>query len=134
MSESRRVGGKSGPRGNPPAIRAAAPGGEHVVPVELGGRPLDGIVRALFGVTWGNARKWIGSGKVRVDGQTVLDHERPVRAGVAVILAMNAPRQTASSASKDQRGLAELDDAAIVHVDTHVVVVNKPAGVSTIPF
>ncbi|MGO8992195.1 MAG: RluA family pseudouridine synthase [Polyangiaceae bacterium] len=131
MSESRRVGGKRGPRGAPAASPAAAPGGEHTVPVELAGRPLDGIVRALFGASWGDARKWIGSGKVRVDGQTVLDHERPVRAGVAVVLAMNAPRR---SKEGGRSGPPELDDAAIVYVDTHVVVVNKPAGVSTIPF
>jgi 23S rRNA pseudouridine1911/1915/1917 synthase len=103
--------------------------GERTVPGELAGRPLDGIVRALFGVTWGAARKWIATGKVRVDGVVVLDHEKRVRQGVTVVLAMNAPRRGHGHAAR-----AELEDAAIVHVDTHVVVVNKPSGVSTIPF
>jgi 23S rRNA pseudouridine1911/1915/1917 synthase len=104
--------------------------GEKTVPQELGGRPLDGVVRALFGATWGDARKWIASGKVRVDGVTVTDHEKHVRAGVGVALVMNAPR-----APKAGRGRGtELTDDAIVHLDTHVVVVNKPAGVSTVPF
>jgi 23S rRNA pseudouridine1911/1915/1917 synthase len=106
-------------------------GGEHVVPGELAGRPLDGIVRALFGATWGDARKWIRSGKVDVDGQTVLDHERPVRAGVKVVLTMSARRR---DPRRTTGGGLELDDAAILHVDTHIVVVNKPAGISTIPF
>ncbi len=107
---------------------------EKTVPPELGGRPLDGIVRALFGATWGDARKWIASGKVRVDGVTVTDHERHVRAGVAVILAMNAPRvRTGHGQGQGARGV-ELPDDAIVHLDAHVVVVNKPAGVSTVPF
>ncbi len=108
---------------------AKLPGGEHVVPTELAGRPLDGIVRALFGVTWGNARKWIETGKVTVDGQVVLDHGRAVRAGVKVVLTMNAPKR-----GRGAREALDLDDSAIVFVDAHVVVVNKPAGVSTIPF
>ncbi len=104
---------------------------EHVVPSELGGRPIDGIVRALFGTSWGDARKWIESGKVEVDGQTVFDHGRAVRAGVRVVLAMNAPKRTKQSKTEVA---VELDDSAIVFVDAHIVVVNKPAGVSTIPF
>jgi 23S rRNA pseudouridine1911/1915/1917 synthase len=128
MTSSGRAGGAAGgARGD--GGSPAAPGGEHVVPTELGGRPLDGVLRALFGLTWGSARKWIGTGKVTVDGQVVLDHERAVRAGVVVALAMNAPKRR-----EDGRAPSALDDSAIVHVDTHVVVVNKPAGVSTIPF
>jgi 23S rRNA pseudouridine1911/1915/1917 synthase len=103
------------------------PSAEQVVPPELGGRPLDGIVRALFGATWGDARRWIASGKIQVDSQTVLDHGRGVRAGVKVVLSMNAPKRS-------KRGRGELDDAAIVFLDPHLVVVNKPAGISTIPF
>ena len=113
------------------ATKGAAKSG-HVIPPELGGRPLDGIVRALFGASWGDARKWIASGKVEVDGKIVFDHERAVRAGVAVVLKMNAPKRTKADASAG--AVTSLDDDAIVFVDAHVVVVNKPAGVSTIPF
>jgi 23S rRNA pseudouridine1911/1915/1917 synthase len=128
MSDSRsRLGSGGADDGRPRG--PGSPGGEYTVPTELGGRPLDGILRILFGLTWGNARKWIETGKVMVDGQVVLDHGRAVRAGVVVALTMNAPKRQG-----DSRTRAELDDDAIVHVDTHVVVVNKPAGVSTIPF
>jgi 23S rRNA pseudouridine1911/1915/1917 synthase len=106
-----------------------APNREYTVSKELGGKQLDGIVRALFGTTWGDARKWIRGGKVRVDGQVVLDHARAVRAGVVVSVAMNAPKPRGGGG-----GALELADDAIVYVDTHVVVVNKPAGVSTVPF
>lgn len=105
---------------------------EHVIPTELGGRPLDGVVRALFGVSWGDARKWIASGKVEVDGRLAFDHERAVRAGVTVVVKMNAPKRTKQSASAGT--VSRIDDDAVVFVDAHVVVVNKPAGVSTIPF
>jgi 23S rRNA pseudouridine1911/1915/1917 synthase len=97
----------------------------HEVPENLGGRPLDGVVRALYGATWGKARGWIASGKVSVDGRTVVDAEKRVRAGARITLAMNAPRRAAGP---------RLEDDAIVHADTHVVVVNKPAGISTIPY
>jgi 23S rRNA pseudouridine1911/1915/1917 synthase len=108
------------------------PNREYTVSPELGGKPLDGIVRALFGTSWGDARKWIRGGKVRVDGQVVVDHERAVRAGVVVQVAMNAPRPRGGRGGEG--AALELADDAIVHVDTHVVVVNKPAGVSTVPF
>jgi 23S rRNA pseudouridine1911/1915/1917 synthase len=127
MTRSGKAGSARGGGGD--GGSSAAPDGKRVVPPDLGGRPLDGIVRALFGVSWGSARKWIGTGKVTVDGQVVLDHERAVRAGVVVALAMNAPKRR-----EDSRVLSALDDSAILHLDTHVVVVNKPAGVSTIPF
>jgi 23S rRNA pseudouridine1911/1915/1917 synthase len=100
-------------------------GPEHEVPADLGGRPLDGVVRALFGATWGKARSWIASGKVSVDGRTVTEVEKRVRAGARVVLAMNAPRRAAGP---------RLEDEAVAHVDAHVVVVNKPAGISTIPY
>ncbi len=105
--------------------------GEREVPSDLAGRPLDGAVRALFGVSWGEARKWIASGKVRVDGETVTDGLKYVRAKSLLRVTMSAPKRL-----KDARGGARivLDDAAIIHMDAHVIVVNKPAGVSTIPY
>jgi 23S rRNA pseudouridine1911/1915/1917 synthase len=107
---------------------ASAPPEPRPVPPELAGRPLDGVVRALFGTTWGNARKWITTGKVHLDGERVTDATRKTRAGTLVTVVMTAPKPGKSARS------GSLDDAAIVHVDTHVVVVNKPAGVSTIPY
>jgi 23S rRNA pseudouridine1911/1915/1917 synthase len=133
MSDSRKA--FRGPSAEvAPAASKAAPGGTHVVPVELGGRPLDGIVRGLFGTSWGAARKWITTGKVQVDGQVVVDPERGVRAGVKVIVTMSAPKRSKPGQGAGRAGLHELPDTAIVHVDAHVIVVNKPAGVSTIPF
>ena len=94
------------------------------VPEELAGQPLDAVVRTLFSLSWGKARAFIESGKVRLDGATVAVATRRVRKGSAVALQMNAPRK------RDDR----LGDERVVHLDTHVVVVDKPAGVSTIPY
>jgi 23S rRNA pseudouridine1911/1915/1917 synthase len=94
------------------------------VPAELEGRPLDGVVRTLFGGSWGEARARIASGKVAVDGQTCSDAGLRVRSGMALALDMRAPKRREGA----------LPDAAIVYLDAHVVVVDKPAGLSTVPY
>ncbi len=98
----------------------------HVVPTELGGKALDAIVRALEDVTWGKARALIEKGKVRVDGQVVTQAERRFRGGVELVVDPQARKPRDHS--------LELERERIVHLDTHVVVVDKPSGISTIPF
>jgi 23S rRNA pseudouridine1911/1915/1917 synthase len=99
-----------------------------VVPPELQG-PLDRVVRALFPVaeqraSWGTARAWIAAGKVRIGGTVVTEATARVRAGAEVSLHEQARAPRA----------AEITDDAVVHVDAHLVVVAKPAGVSTVPY
>ncbi len=96
----------------------------HVVPAELGGKSLDAVVRALFEVSWGKARGYIETGKIEADGEVVTVVERRVRAGVTVSLDLAARRPRPD----------ELEKERIVFVDAHVVVVNKPAGISTVPY
>jgi 23S rRNA pseudouridine1911/1915/1917 synthase len=96
----------------------------HVVPEILAGKPLDGVVRALAGGSWGKARGLIETGKVRVDGEVVTATDRRVRAGVTIAIDPNAPKPRPD----------RLEDDRIVFVDPHVVVVDKPSGISTIPY
>src|SRR5262245_27539476 len=95
-----------------------------MVPEAVGGKPLDGIVRTLEGVPWSKARGMIETGKVRVDGQIVTDPTRRVRAGALVAGDPRAPKPRHGELSREQ----------IVHLDAHVVVVDKPAGIATIPY
>ncbi len=95
------------------------------VPAELVGHPLDAVVRALFGTTWGEARRYIERGKITVNGAVWVDPRRKVGAHATVSLTMNAPRP---------RPATDLPDKAILHVDAHLVVVNKPSGISTVPY
>ncbi len=97
----------------------------RTVTPELGNRPLDGAVRSLFDVSWGKARSYIETGKVSIDGAPCADATRRVRAGSELALTMSARRRPAEG---------DLPEGALVHVDTHVVVVNKPPGISTIPY
>ena len=101
--------------------RAPSP---QAVPRELAGEPLDAVVRAVFGTSWGKARSWIASGKVFVDGAPVTDALRRIGGAAAIELRMNAPRPRTQELARDR----------FLHVDAHVVVVSKPAGVSTIPY
>jgi 23S rRNA pseudouridine1911/1915/1917 synthase len=94
-----------------------------LVPVDLEG-PVDRVVRSLFGASWGKARTWIETGKVRVGGALVTDTTVRVRAGAEVILD--------EAARKSRAG--DLADSDVIFADTQVVVVAKPPGLSTIPY
>lgn len=96
------------------------------VPQDLGGAALDAAVRAVFELSWGRARDLVRRGKVSVDGRTATDPTRRVRAGAALAIDLAARR--AKTVATD------LPEGAIVYVDPHVVVVEKPAGINTVPF
>jgi 23S rRNA pseudouridine1911/1915/1917 synthase len=87
-------------------------------------RALDAVVRTLFDLSWNDARARITTGKVKVGDVVRIDPLFRVRDPSLVTLHMNAPRPRVPA----------LLDGAIVHVDAHVVVVDKPAGVSTVPY
>ncbi|HVJ20444.1 MAG TPA: RluA family pseudouridine synthase [Polyangiaceae bacterium] len=98
----------------------------HVVTPEQEGIALDRLLRELLpGKSWNDARKLVTSGKVSVDGQRVLEPTLRLRAGARVELRMSAPKPRAGGA---------LDGSVIVHVDSQVVVVRKPAGISSVPY
>lgn len=93
---------------------------------DLAGSALDAVVRAAFGLSWGRARDLVRRGKVLIDGKTCTEPVRYVRAGSTVSIDL-AARNTRTIAT-------DLPEGALVHVDPHVVVVEKPAGISTVPF
>jgi 23S rRNA pseudouridine1911/1915/1917 synthase len=96
-----------------------------VVPPALAGRPIDGALKVLGAMSWGDARKLVARGKVKIADTVVLDGERKVRAGDVIEIDPHARRPTAVGA---------FDKKRIVYVDPHVVVVDKPAGISTVPY
>jgi 23S rRNA pseudouridine1911/1915/1917 synthase len=103
------------------------PDRDFVIPPELHARPLDGVVRALVQVPWSEARRLVESGKVRIAGEVITSPTRKVRAGDKLALFMRAPKpQTAK--------VRELGADLVVYADPAVVVVRKPAGISTVPF
>ncbi len=110
-----------------PSSSLGSPDATWVVPPDLAGRPLDGIVRALGSLSWSEARRLIETGKIAIEGTQAMDATRRLRAGTTITRHPRAPSQKAAR-------LAELGGDLIAHLDTAVVVVRKPAGISTIPF
>jgi 23S rRNA pseudouridine1911/1915/1917 synthase len=96
-----------------------------VVSAAEAGMPLDRALRAkLDGASWGSVRRLIETGKVRVGGDRVLEPTRPLAAGESVELALNARRPSSEG----------LPASTIVYADSQVVVVEKPSGISSVPF
>jgi 23S rRNA pseudouridine1911/1915/1917 synthase len=79
--------------------------------------------RRLTGRSWNDVRRLCDSGKVRVDGEVVLDPATRVRGNQSLAVEMNAPRPRAVVAG-----------FRVVHDDAHLVVIEKPPGISSVPY
>lgn len=91
-----------------------------------GEKPLDRWLRELLpDKSWNEVRRLARTGKIFVDGAPRLDPTELVPAGAEVELRQNAPRATRTPS---------LPRRAILYVDAQVVVVEKPPGISTVPF
>ena len=91
-----------------------------------GEKPLDRWLRELLpGKSWNEVRRLSRTGKVFIDGAPLLDPTRLVAAGAEIELRQSAPRATRTPA---------LPKRAILHLDAQVVVVEKPPGISTVPY
>jgi 23S rRNA pseudouridine1911/1915/1917 synthase len=91
-----------------------------------GEKPLDRWLRELLpGKSWNELRRLSRTGKIFIDGAPLLDPNQLVAAGAEIELRQNAPRATRTPA---------LPKRSILYVDAQVVVVDKPAGISTVPY
>ena len=77
-----------------------------------------------FELPWIKARTWIDTGKVYINGTRITARDFVVAAGDRIELRMSAPKAAPKS---------ELDPKVVVSCDKHIVVVNKPAGMMTVP-
>jgi 23S rRNA pseudouridine1911/1915/1917 synthase len=86
---------------------------------------LASVVReALGGLAWSKARGLCSTGRVTVDGMRTTDPAVRVAEGVRVRIAPTAPRMRGGTLAPE----------AIVYLDADVVVVEKPAGMMSVPF
>jgi 23S rRNA pseudouridine1911/1915/1917 synthase len=93
------------------------------IPASADGATLAGAVREHTGQSWKTAKRLVATGKVFVAGQRVDRVEHRVRAGDEVEVRMTAPRPRPPGS-----------DARLVFDDAHVVVLDKPAGISSVPY
>jgi 23S rRNA pseudouridine1911/1915/1917 synthase len=91
--------------------------------VDQAGLTVAAFVKARAGVPWTVAKRHVASGKVFVDGErvTAIDHRLAI--GQQVELRMAAPRPR----DPEREGVLVFDDP-------HVVVIDKPAGISSVPY
>ncbi|HZJ65523.1 MAG TPA: RluA family pseudouridine synthase [Kofleriaceae bacterium] len=91
--------------------------------VDEPGATLAAFVKARAAVAWSVARRQIATGKVFVDGECVTAIDRRLAAGEVVELRSGAPR------ARDPAR-----EGVLVYDDAHVVVIDKPSGVSSVPY
>jgi 23S rRNA pseudouridine1911/1915/1917 synthase len=97
----------------------------YSVNAELAGQTLAKAIRTLAqGVSWNDARESCRRGKIRVNGEIETDAARRVAIGDEIAFDPTAPRIRPNI----------LDEDALLYFDSQVVVVNKLAGVISVPF
>lgn len=94
--------------------------------------PADRLDRAIRAarpdLSWGQIRGLIERGKVRVAGTLATEAGQLVPPGSAVSIDVAAPRRSKAA------GAPPLAAERVLHQDREVVVVDKPAGLPTVPF
>jgi 23S rRNA pseudouridine1911/1915/1917 synthase len=85
-------------------------------------KTLAALLRALLpALTWSQARQHVLSRRVRINGELILDPARRVREGDTVeVLGQSAPKPR------------QAETVVIRHLDEHIVVAEKPAGIPTV--
>jgi len=91
--------------------------------VEQPGVTVAAFVKERANVAWSVAKRHVTSGKVFVDGAVVTEVDRRLATGQAVELRMSA-----------RRPLDPEREGVLVYDDAHVVVIDKPAGVNSVPY
>ncbi|MBN2341059.1 MAG: RluA family pseudouridine synthase [Deltaproteobacteria bacterium] len=94
------------------------------VPPHFDETRLDKAVKELFQVPWSTARTWIERGKISVDNTRSTDLAFVVQQGAQLCLTPDARRPSRTGDFSKER---------IVHIDPHLVVADKPAGILTVP-
>jgi 23S rRNA pseudouridine1911/1915/1917 synthase len=87
------------------------------------GVTLAAFVKARADVAWSVAKRHVTTGKVFVDGAVITEIDHRLVTGQQVELKMAAPRPR----DPEREGV-------LVYDDPHVVVIDKPAGISSVPY
>ncbi len=110
---------------NRPREPTLAPVATQRTTVDRADLSLARVVReTIAGSSWNQARNLCRTGRVTIDGQTAVDPELRLRTGCVI--------EIDPVGRKLQKGA--LHEARVIHVDNDLVVVDKPAGVLSVPF
>ena len=93
------------------------------VPADYAGKTLAACLRLwLPGQTWSQVRGLIDARRVKINGEVWLDHARRLKTGDTVELLAHSEKSLA----------VLIDQIPIRYIDQHLVVVEKPTGISTV--
>ncbi len=110
----------------------------HRISGEQAGLTLAALVRELTpGISWSKAKDLCSGGRVWIDGRAVTDPARRLAEGEAVEIRSSAVSRgsragTGTPSAGEPGGTG--GGGIVVHLDTDIVVVRKPAGILTVPF
>jgi 23S rRNA pseudouridine1911/1915/1917 synthase len=107
----------------PAGARGRAEPGHVLDEVDAGTTLAAALRRRLPGRSWNDVRRLVETGKVRVEGEVVLDPAVRVAAGARLAVVMAAPRPR-----------EEILGFRVAFEDGHLVIIEKPAGVSSVPY
>jgi len=79
--------------------------------------------KRMPGRSWNDVRRLVETGKVRVNGEIVVDAATRVNAGAHLTLSMTAPRPR-----------EEVVGFRVAFEDGHVIIIEKPSGVTSVPY
>jgi 23S rRNA pseudouridine1911/1915/1917 synthase len=106
------------------AVAAAPVPGPFVTDAADAGTTLAATLRRrLPGWSWSDVRRMVETAKVRVDEDIVVDAAKRVAGGARVDIVMAAPRPR-----------EELVGFRVAFEDAHVIIIEKPAGVTSVPY
>lgn len=97
-----------------------------VVAAAESGQSVAAVLRARLSLSWSDARRRLREGRVQLGGVSCRDGARRVKAGERIEV-----RETPGSASRTGKGKRGSPEPVIRFVDAHIVVVDKPAGLTT---
>lgn len=80
-------------------------------------------VRQQTNQAWTQVKRWIEGGKLAVNGRVVVDPGYQLHAGNVLELNLGAPKPIDLSR-----------EAVLAYDDAHVVVIDKPSGISSVPY
>src|SRR4051794_26083134 len=101
------------------------------------GRALAAVLRPRLGLSWPQAQRLVRAGRVRLGGESCVDAARRVRRGQRLQVSAEPHAPHHPPRPQEQRPPAKpassfgLNPSMIRHVDAYVLVVDKPAGLTT---
>ena len=98
----------------------------ETVPSALAGERIDRVVSMLTGRSRADVAALIADGAVRIDDRVVTSRSR--RTAEGDVVSVDLPDDQADSLEPDERVLI-----TVAHVDEHLIVVDKPAGIVVYP-